>query len=217
MSDEITPEEPKPPMMDVARPDIPAPKVDALGRSMANKRGRKPGPQAPKDTSKQVQTEVSKRLPPGTILSDENVGRAISGAFSAIGLFRGGHWRLFQPEEKKYGECFGPLARLYGPEELGKWITALLVVPVVAETLGPRLAVERMILNGDIKKEQGRLTLLQIAAMTEAEKHLNVEQQAKEGIEYLKAQASVGVQVAHEMKKAEIESEQLIVNGVETQ
>lgn len=205
------------PQTEVARPDIPPPRVDSLGRSMAKKRGRPPGSVNKANasaTTEQLKAEIAKRLPTNAILSDENVGKALAGAFAAIGLFRGGHWRLFAHEEKELGEAFGPLARLHGPEELTKWVTALMMIPVVSGILMPRVAVERMIMQGDIKKEEARSTLLQIHAFTEAEKQFSVQKaaaDAKQAADYLRAQATVGATVAEQFKTEEEKED--VLNG----
>lgn len=205
-----------PPDVDIPRPDIPPPPVDSLGRSMAKKRGRKPGTQGanPPDAAKQLQKEINKRLPSGAAMSDENVGKALAGAFAAIALFRGGHWRLFAQEERELGSCFGPLARLHGPEELAKWVTILMTIPVATAVLMPRIGVERMIMKGEIEKGEGRVTILRIRALMQAESMLDAEQQKKEAAklekeaaDYLQAQQEVGRSVANDLNGEKVKSE----------
>lgn len=216
MSEESTLEE-RPPVVEVARPDIAPPKVDSLGRSMVNKRGRKPGPQGPRgeklNTQSALAGELGKRLPTDSkMLSDAMVGEAISGAFSAIGIFGGPHWRLFPQESAKFGEVFGPLARLYGAEELAKWITILMCLPVCTEVLGPRIAISSMIAKKELPKEEGRKFLLHIKGMMAAEKDLDIDMQAKESAAYLRAQVATGMSVAADMSVEQMTKEG-VVNG----
>ncbi len=209
---------PAPPTVDVGRPDIPPPKRDSMGRSMAKRRGKAPLPRDEagniiRDSTSQLKTELKHRLPKDLALSDANVGKALAGAFAAIGLFRGGHWRLFAQEEAQLGECFGPLARIYGPEELGKWVTVLMTVPVVTGILMPRIAVERMVIGGTVDKAAARSMLLQVSAFTEAEKSFNMEREVKEAQAYLKAQAQAAVDVSKDMHNTQTAAEGVIPNA----
>ncbi len=218
MSDQ-EPKEEKPPVVEVARPDIAAPAVDSLGRSMANKRGRKPGPQAPRaEGATQKQTlskELGKRLPQNVQdMSDAVVGEAIAGAFAAIGLAAGPHWRLFESEKVKLGETFGPIARLFGTDALAQAILVMMCIPVTAEVMAPRLAIQGMIRRGEMKKEEARSTLLNIKGMMQAEKSLNIEEQALEseamGREFLRAQVKAGMDGAAQVKAEQLKSEGLV-------
>lgn len=211
---------PVPPVIDGAppAPETPtvigtAPKrVDSLGRSMDKPRGRKPGVPQPRksadpDLQAKLQAELSKRLPAGEALSDANVGKAIAGAFGAIGIFAGPHWRLMMQEETQWGMAFGPLARLYGPEDLAKWIMVLMVLPVVTSTIGPRIAIQQMIYKGELEKNEGRKALLQIKAMMAAEEGLNIEQQIEEqkaaGVAFMRAQVKAAHEATAELKAQE--------------
>lgn len=209
MADEDKP--PTPPVIDGAPPAPEAttvvggaPKrVDSLGRSLDKPRGRRPGPQGPRAAPKEelqakLTAELSKRMPEGQILSDENVGKAIAGAFGAIGIFGGPHWRLMLQEETKWGMAFGPLARIYGPEDLAKWIMVLMVLPVITETLGPRIAIQQMVYRGELPKNEARKALLQIKAMMAAEEGLNIEQQIAEQQESATAYMRAQVKAAHD-------------------
>jgi hypothetical protein len=157
--------------------------------------------------------ELKNRLPTAIAeMTDEHVGEAISGAFSAIGLLAGPHWRLFPQEKAQLGETFGPLARLYGPEELAKWITILMCIPVVATVTAPRIAIQTMIARKEMKKEEGRSALLQIKGMMAAESHLEFEHQAIESAEYLKSQIRAGMETAADLRVQQIHTEG-VVNG----
>lgn len=176
MSEETEVAIPVEPVVELPRPDIAAPEK--------KRRGRKPMPRDAqgniiRDPAEQaavkLKQELGKRLPGGEVMTDANVGKAISGALAAIGIFRGPHWRAFPQEERELGETFGPLARMYGPTELAKWITLLMAVPVVTSIVMPRVAVEQQIMTGGLPKEKGRVMLLQLKALMESEKTLNVE------------------------------------------
>lgn len=205
MPDDEQPSDKQPPNTDapppvqgtnVAPEDIPR---DSLGRSMANKRGRKPGPQAPRASgtpaqANQLKKELSKRLPSDPKeLTDEAVGQAFAGAFAACGLVSGAtHWRLFADERQGYGEVFGPLARLYGKESLVKWITALTAIPLLASTIGPRVAIQGMIQKGEVKKTEARVMLLNVRAMMAAEEQLDINKMAREQEAQTVATANAG-------------------------
>lgn len=221
MSDEKA-ETPKPPAMPDTppRPDIPEVRYDSIGRPMdPNKpRGRKPGSQnkaAQANASPTLSGELKKRLPEGSILSDENVGKAIAGAFGAIGIFGGPHWRLMKLEQDEYGTVFGPLARMYGPDELAKWITILMALPVVTSTVMPRLAIQNMIHKKELDKERGRVALIQIKAMMAAEEGFNIEAQIQEEAANKKDFFVKHVNAAHEAT-AQVKAEQVSaeMNGV---
>ncbi len=185
------------PTVEVPRPDIaPPPKA---------KRGRKP---LPRDDSGNIvrdpelakaaklSGELKRRLPgQPELLTDEKVGKAIAGAFGVLGLFRGPHWRLFPQEEAEYGAIFGPLARLYGPEELGRVITLLTCLPVIATTLGPRIAIERGIMTGKLEKKDGRIHLLALRGMMEAEKQLDLAKQVKEAAAFQRVIVQNGIEM----------------------
>lgn len=195
-------------------------KVEASAAKRLSTLGKTPRKPVEKQTHAQMQAQVVKeeikaRLPQNMLMTDANVGKALAGAFAAIGLFRGPHWRLFSQEESELGECFGPLARLYGPEQLAIWVTVLMTVPVVTAILMPRIGVERMIMQGDIKRQEARVTLLQIRALSEAEKTMNIEQQVRESEAYLRAQVGVGMAVGVDMKQAEIKQEG-VLNGAQS-
>lgn len=209
MSEEVKTEQP--PAVDVARPDIQPPEK--------KKRGRKPLPRDangniirdPAEQRAAIEKEVKKRLPTTLeMMSDENVGKAIAGAFAAIGLFRGPHWRLFPQEASELGEIFGPLARLMGGEEFAKWIAAFTALPVVIGVLAPRIAVERAVIADPEKKPAGRIMLLQIKGMMEAEKTLNLEQQVKEAKAFQTAVVNSGVEAAVEMRAKEEKAEGVV-------
>lgn len=225
---------PKPPALDLPPPEGP-PVIKKIGRhfkdcpcaqciktfgpvasrpplASRSQAGRKRSPAA----AGSLQQELNKRLPEEKeLLSDANVGQAIAGAFAAIGMFRGGHWRLFAQEEAELGKAFGPLARLYGPEELGKWITALMLVPVVTGVIMPRIAVEREIMAGRTPKEGGRMQLLEIKSFVEAEKTIDVAQHVKESQAFAQAQAMLKARItaATEVTK-ELKEEQFAAEGV---
>lgn len=217
--DWVETEPPKPPTVEVARPDIAAPRLDSLGRSMANKRGRKPANAGAStvnagqtlshggmaESGKRLAKELKSRLPTDIkSVSDEMVGEAIAGAFAAIGLVAGPHWRLFTEEKVGLGEAFGPLARLYGPDELAKYITVLMTVPIVATVMAPRVAIQGMIARKEVPKGEGRSLLLQIKGMMAAEETLNIEQQAIESAAMLKATVNAGMQANADMKVADL-------------
>lgn len=216
MSDDIAeppPAQPEPPAVEVARPDTPAPRVDSLGRSMEKKRGRKPGPQGPRNvnTAAALKTELGRRLPKDAAsLTDEMVGVAISGALAAIGLVAGPHWRALPSETRDLGEAFGPLARVYGSEELAKWITVLLVIPTVVTIVAPRIAIQSMIAKKEMPKEEGRSALLRIKAMMAAEEDLNIDHQAQEAKAYVQEQVNVGLRVAAQVKAQQITDEGVV-------
>lgn len=212
---------PKPPMVEVARPDIAAPERKKRGRPRPPEgyKYEQPGwkgyrrPKGTVNTQQALASELKSRLPANVKdLTDDNVGQAIAGAFGAIGLFGGPHWRLFPDETKRYGEVFGPMARLYGPENLAKWITILMCLPLLTETLGPRIAISTLIAKKEIKKEEGRSYLLNIRAMMAAEQDLDITTQAKEGAAYLRAQVDVGLNAAAAAKVEQLSNEG-IVNG----
>ncbi len=215
MSDEEIPAEPKPPAVEVARPDIAKPPTDSLGRSMANKRGRKPGPQGPRNASSgnagnanvsPMARELGKRLPADiSAMSDEKIGEAIAGAYAAIGLAAGPHWRLFAQEKARMGEVFGPIARVFGTEELAKYLLVAVAFPTVAEITAPRMAIQSMIRKGDIDKEEGRSVLLRIKGMQAAEAKLSFDQDTAEGEAFLNAEIKAGRDTAADMKRAEME------------
>lgn len=183
--------------VNVAPADIPR---DSLGRSMLNKRGKKPGQGAAQKaqgggaaqaTTAQLKTELGKRMPKDPKdLTDKAVGEAINGAFSAIGLFAGPHWRLFSDEREQYGEVFGPLARLYGQEALVKWMTILMAVPVVTATIGPRVAVQQMIHKKQIDKKDGRAWMIRMKAMVAVESELDLDRMVKEDKAIMNAKAN---------------------------
>lgn len=206
------------------RPDIPAPPTDSMGRSMANKRGRKPGPQGPRnaDVGQTLKSELTKRLPTdGALMTDENVGKALSGAFSVIGIVGGPHWRLMKKEQDELGELYGPLARMFGPEELAKWIMALMVLPGTTAIIMPRLAIQSMIQKGEIEKEHARVSLIQCKGMMAAEANLDIEaqvlEQAAVGNQYLRAQVSAAQTATAEMKAQQVIKEGVVVprNGAQ--
>lgn len=209
MSDEKEKPPPAPPVIEgtPARPDIAAPMLDSLGRSMANKRGRKPGPQAPRDTAQVLTKELKARMPEHGSMSDDAVGKAIAGAFGAIGIFGGPHWRLLPTEQMEYGLTFGPLARMFGPEKLAQWIMVLMALPLVTSTVMPRVAIQSMIQKGELVKAEGRKTLIHIKTMMYAENSLDIEKQVLEGAaeasSYLRAQVEMARSVTTEMSTAQ--------------
>lgn len=208
MSDEESnaPEE-TPPAVPVPRPDIAAPEP--------RKRGRKPLPRDaagniirdPAQVQAKLSKELGKRMPNPSVESDEAVGKAIAGAFGAVGLFAGPHWRLFPQEEQEYGKVFGPFVRLFGNEELAKLIMVLTALPVIVETVAPRIAIQRAIANGVIEKDKGRMHLLSMKGMIAAEKDLDIERQIAEARalqkEIVKNGAEIRQQQAAEEAKAE--------------
>ncbi len=190
----------------IQRPDTqpdPAAKVDSLGRSMANKRGRKPGVSYLPGATPAAKTKVT---PMDAQLSDENVGKAIAGIFALASLPLGSHWKLFAPEQKELGECFGPFARMVGPEAFGQWLTGLTIMPVAINIVAPRLAIQRMIYKKDIPIEAARPTLLMIKAGMEAEKVIDIERQVTDSKDYLKATVAAGAEAAAQARIQEIKA-----------
>ncbi len=217
--------QPIPPVVEVPRPDIAPPAKKRRGRAPLprDKHGniiRNPEEQA----AIKLKTELGKRLPVGAeMMTDANVGKALAGAFATIGVFRGPHWRLFQSEETELGAIFGPLARLAGADaaaQLAKWITMLMAIPVVTAVVMPRVAVERQVLSGDLPREQGRVLLLQLKALMEAEKSLNINKGVQEAQALQEAQANAAAfqrnlvqkatEAAGEMHDAETKAEGII-------
>lgn len=160
----------------------PAAKVDSLGRSMANKRGRKPGVQYAPVAPGAKPNKAASIVEP---LSDENVGKAIAGLFSLISLPLGAHWRLFPQEEGELGRCLGPFARIIGPEAFGHWLTGLTIMPVAMSIIGPRIAIQQAIYKGRVKKDDARPALVNFKAMMAAESVLDMERQVKDAKQYL--------------------------------
>lgn len=208
----------------VAPADIPR---DSLGRSMVNKRGKKPGagsaakPQGQTGvTQAQLKNELAKRLPKDPKdLTDKAVGDAINGAFSAIGLFAGPHWRLFSDERESYGEVFGPLARLYGQEALVKWMTILMAIPVVTATIGPRVAVQTMIHRKEIEKKDGRKWMIRMKAMMAAESELDLNRMVNEDKAILTAKANAATNIQSFAREgldmaAQLSAEEMQMDGV---
>jgi len=212
----------RPPTVEVARPDIAEPEKKRRGKGrppggylyeQPGYKGAYKGARANNGQPQTLKGELQKRLPTDIKqMSDETVGVAISGAFAALGIFAGPHWRLFPQETRQYGETFGPLARLYGSEELAKWITILMCIPIIAQTVAPRVAIQQMVYKGECKKEEARSLLLNIKGMMAAEETLDADHQAKEGEAFLRAQVNAGMNAGADMKVQQIQTEG-VVNG----
>ncbi len=222
-----------PPVIELPAPHVPDVPRDSLGRSLVNPRGRpkgsaqrggrKPAAAAAGTSTDALREELRKRLPDAdpALLSDEKVGKAIAGAFAAIGIFGGNHWRLLKSEEAEYAAAFGPLARLYGPENLAQWISVLMILPLLTSTIIPRLAINSMVKKDEIKPENARVSLLQIKTMMYAENSLNLEADALEGAEegkrYLRQKAKMAIDAAAELKSRQMQTEGIINGQPETQ
>lgn len=175
----------------VPRPDTqpdPNAKVDSLGRSMANKRGRKPGVKyASNGTTKSAPAAQQEQG-----LSDEMVGKALAGIFSLGSLAMGPHWRLMKQEEEEMGRTFGPFARILGPEAFGLWLVGLSALPTAVGIIAPRFAVEGLIAKKQFARPDGRRALLMFKASMVAEGMIDIDRQVKESEDYLKELVKAG-------------------------
>ncbi len=176
-------------------PGLPPPDVQP---PEPKKRGRKPYPRdangnivrpdgtvsAAKPQSRSQQVKEAKEIG----LTDENVGKAFSGAFMVTSIGLGAHWRLFPWEEKELGRAFGPLARKY-PGKIEQYIDILMLAPVTAGIIVPRAMVHKMKVEGHIEPSDTRKTLLRVLTLMEAERNISLSEMAKEGEEALKEMA----------------------------
>ena len=209
----------------VTRPDTPEPKLDALGRSNEKKRGRAPLPRDEQGRAIHPDGTVAKRRTPKTAqvipeddkrLTDEFVGKALSGAFALVSVPLGPHWKLFTPEQRELAEAIGPLARLYGSEEMAKWISVLMIAPVVVNIVMPRLAVQHMIAAGEVEKRKSRGTILRLKAFMEAESVLDIATQVAESKEYLQSVVRESVVAVAGAKVEEIKGSGVFTNNAES-
>lgn len=190
----------------------PALHLDSLGRSMVKKRGRPKGSvNAPKEA------KPVKGTPEAEMLTDANVGKAIAGIFAIISLPLGGHWRLFKPEERELGECFGPFARIVGPEAFGHWLTGLTIMPVAINIIAPRLAVQQMIIKKVLPKADARPAILQMKAMMAAEGVIDIERQIAESKEYLQTMVAAAADSVVDNRINEIKGKVVQPNGAVTE
>ena len=181
----------------VARPDI---QPDA-----PKKRGRKPLPRDAagniiRDGSSKVSTAKAKQ--PEAALSDADAGKAIQGAFMLASVPLGPHWRLFPQEQEEMGRCFGPIFRRY-PDKVGDIMAALMIAPTAVAVVMPRIVVSKMKHSGAIQQGEERRTVLQIVAMLEAEKHLDVAREVRDSADYLRSTVTASAHAAGEAAKTE--------------
>ena len=189
-------------------PDSPVPRPD-IQSDAPKKRGRKP---LPRDAAGNIihpdgtvgskpRTAVARVAAP--VITDDEAGKAIQGAFMLASVPLGPHWRLFPQEQTELGKCFGPLFRRY-PDKVGDYLTALMIAPTAVAVVMPRLVVSKMRAAGDIEKGQERITVLRIVSMLEAEKHLNIAREVRESEDFLRATvAGAAVANAEASKKEE--------------